>query len=197
MEDTTMLDGSQPLFADLVFTIIPNSISDEQQRQACARVPLLDLFSNSDIQLTDDIIAAGGTLQPFDAAHGRIEKLEDVTHIISTTSDFPDYRRALDLFKHVIKPSWVSASLQLGKVKNPRPYSPDPALYMADVMICCGNIPEGDKVAIEGGVLAAGGQYIGALSKQVTHLIALDLEDPRCQLAISKRLRIHIVLPHW
>jgi hypothetical protein len=145
----------------------------------------------------DDIIASGGTLQPFDASHGHIDKLEDITHIISTTSDFPDYHRALDLYKHVVKPSWVEACLKVGKIKNPRPYSPDPALFMTDVTICCGSIPEGDKVAIEGGVLAAGGQYMPALSKQVTHLIALDLDDPRCQIATSKRLRVHILLPHW
>lgn len=69
---------------------------------------------------------------------------------------------------------------------------------MADVVICCGNsIPEGDKVAIEGAVIAVGGQYMAALSKSVTHLIALDVEDARCQLAIDKRLRVQIILPHW
>ena len=98
---------------------------------------------------------------------------------------------------HVVKPAWVDASLQLGKPKNPRTYSPDPALFMNDVVICCADVPSGDKEAIEGGVLAMGGQYAPALSKQVTHLIALDVSDQRCQLAISKRLNLVIVLPHW
>jgi hypothetical protein len=98
---------------------------------------------------------------------------------------------------HVVKPSWVTASLSIHKMKNPRTYSPDPALFMSDVVICCGDIPTGDKEAIEGGVVAMGGQNAPSLSKQVTHLIALDLSDERCQLAISKRLQLVIVLPHW
>jgi len=98
---------------------------------------------------------------------------------------------------HVVKPTWVDASVQAAKMKNPRSYSPDPALFMNEVVICCGAIPSGDKEAIEGGVLAMGGQVTPVLSKQVTHLIALDLSDSRCQLAISKRLQLMIVLPHW
>jgi hypothetical protein len=98
---------------------------------------------------------------------------------------------------HVVKATWVAASLKMGKMKNPRTYSPDPALFMNDVVICCGDIPTGDKEAIEGGVLAMGGQIAPALSKMVTHLIALDLSEERCQLAISKRLNLLIVLPHW
>jgi hypothetical protein len=98
---------------------------------------------------------------------------------------------------HVVKPTWIDASLQTMKTKNPRTYSPDPALFMNDVVICCGDIPSGDKEAIEGGVLAMGGQITPALSKQVTHLIALDASDLRCQLAVSKRLSLIMLLPHW
>jgi len=68
---------------------------------------------------------------------------------------------------------------------------------MNDVVICCGAIPEGDKEAIAGGVLATGGQYTPALSKTVTHIVALTMEDPRCQLAVQKRLHCLFVLPHW
>jgi len=149
------------------------------------------------VQLADDVTRNGGTLHPFDAAHGRIENLKEITHIISATSDFPDYYDALDLFIHTVKPAWVDACLKIGKVKNPRTYSPDPALYMNDVVICCGNLPEGDKEAIAGGVLATGGLAAVALTKQVTHLIALSVDDPRVQLAMEKRLHCLYVLPHW
>lgn len=138
-----------------------------------------------------------GTIVPFDPSVGRIDRLEEITFIVSETSDFPDYYRALDLMIHVVKPTWITASLSTKKMKNPRTYSPDPALFMSDVVICCGDIPSGDKEAIEGGVLAMGGQISPGLSKQVTHLIALDLSEERCQLAISKRLQLMIVLPHW
>ncbi|KAL5116771.1 regulator of Ty1 Transposition [Pleosporales sp. CAS-2024a] len=180
MEDTTMMEGSQGLFEEQRFTIIPHGLSDGQ----------LD-------KLREDISKQHGTIIPFDPSIGRIQRLEEMTYIISETSDFPDYYRALDLMIHVVKPTWVSASLRMGKTKNPRTYSPDPALFMNDVVICCGDIPTGDKEAIEGGVLAMGGQIAPALSKLVTHLIALDLSDERCQLVISKRLQCCIVLPHW
>lgn len=135
---------------------------------------------------------------PFDAARGKIDDLKMLSYIIAATSDFPDYHNALERFIPVVKPSWVVACIKTEKVKNPRQYSPDPALFMSDVVICCGQcIPPGDKDAIEGGVVAMGGQYSPTLSKLVTHIISLDIEDPRCQLAISKRLPVAILLPHW
>ncbi|KAJ4326081.1 regulator of Ty1 Transposition [Neodidymelliopsis sp. IMI 364377] len=180
MEDTTMLEGSQGLFEEFNFTIIPNGLSEDRLRQ-----------------LQDDIAAANGTIIPFDTSKGRIEKLEEINYIVAATSDFPDYYRALDLMIHVVKPTWVEQSLKGNKTKNPRTYSPDPALFMNEVVICCGSLPSGDKEAIQGGVLAMGGQFTEQLSRTVTHLISLDLDDHRCQMAISKRLNLTIVLPHW
>lgn len=116
---------------------------------------------------------------------------------MAVTTDFPDYYKALDLMIHVVKPTWVEDGARSGKTKNPRQWSPDPALFMSDVVVCCAGIPEGDQEAIQGGVLAMGGQYNPVLSKLVTHLIALDMEDPRCKLAVDKRLNLRIVLPHW
>lgn len=139
----------------------------------------------------------GGSLIHFDEEDGRITRLSGLTHIISTTSDFPDYNAALDKFIHVVKPTWVEACLTRNKVANPRAYSPDPALFMSDVIVCTGNLPEGDKEAIIGGVIALGGQHSAALSKLVTHLVALDLNEEKCQIAVTKHLRCHIVLPHW
>jgi len=147
--------------------------------------------------LHEQIAAERGTIISFDASVGRIHRLQEISYIISETSDFPDYHRALDLMVHVVRPTFVTASINIKKMKNPRSYSPDPALFMSDVVICCGDIPSGDKEAIEGGVLALGGQIAPSLSKQVTHLIALDIGEERCQLSISKRLGLMIVLPHW
>ncbi|KAF2661310.1 hypothetical protein K491DRAFT_764955 [Lophiostoma macrostomum CBS 122681] len=181
MEDTTMMDGSQALFSDNVFTIIPNMLSEERVDQ-----------------LTRDIVAAGGTVKPFDASYGRIDRLKDIRYIISATADFPDFLSAFELFIHIVKPSWVDSCLKAGKIKNPRTFSPYPGLFMSDVVVCCGeHLPQGDKEAIEGGIIAAGGQFSPVLSKLVTHLIALDVEDPRCTLAGSKRLRVQKLLPHW
>ncbi|KAF2691206.1 hypothetical protein K458DRAFT_288583 [Lentithecium fluviatile CBS 122367] len=180
MEDTTMMEGSQPLFQDKLFAIVPTTLLQDRIHQ-----------------LAEDIAAGGGTVVPFDDSTGRIEKLNNIDFIISATTDFPDYYRALDLMKDVVKPTWVDACIQTGKSKNPRAFSPDPALFMSDVIVCCGDIPEGDQEAIAGGVLAMGGQFSALLTKMVTHLIALDMDEDKCQMAVRKHLPLKIVLPHW
>jgi hypothetical protein len=147
--------------------------------------------------LVENITAGGGTLIPFDESTGRIKILEEIAYIVSATTDFPDYYRALDLMIHVVQPMWVESCINTGKIKNPRTFSPDPALFMNDVVLCCGDIPEGDEEAIAGGVIAMGGQYATQLSKATTHLIALSMDEDRCQKAIAKRLPLKIVLPHW
>jgi hypothetical protein len=68
---------------------------------------------------------------------------------------------------------------------------------MSDMVICCGDIPEGDKEAIAGGCLAMGGLFSENLSKLCTHLIVLSTDDTRAQTAVMKNLRLQIVLPHW
>jgi NAD-dependent DNA ligase len=98
---------------------------------------------------------------------------------------------------HVVKPSWVDACIKTGKAKNPRTFSPDPALFMNDVVVCCGDLPEGDQEAIAGGVIAMGGQFSPQLTKTTTHLIALSIDEDKCQKAVAKRLPLVIVLPHW
>jgi twin BRCT domain len=129
---------------------------------------------------------------------GRIDDIRSLTHIISNTSDFPDYEFALDNFVHVVKPGWIEQSIAKGRQSNPRQFSPDPCLIMSDVVVCCADIPQGDAEAIAGGVLAMGGQYAEQLSKTVTHLVALNPDqNAKCKLAVQKNLKCDIVLPHW
>lgn len=181
-DDTVMEDVSRPIFDGLVFTINP--------------IPSLTV--NYIETLSQDILQNGGELVSFDEENGRVKNLADITHIVSTTSDFPDYNAALDQFKHVVRPVWIEQCLQKKRLMNPRNFSPDPALFMSDVVICCcPDIPEGDQEAIIGGVLALGGQNSNAMSKMVTHLVAMTLDNDKCALAINKRLRCQIVLPHW
>ena len=134
---------------------------------------------------------------PFDPAAGRIERLEHILYIVSVTTDFPDYYRALDLMINVVKPNFVDSCVQAGKMKNPRSFNPDPALFMSEVVVCCGDIPEGDQDAIAGGVIAMGGQVSAGLTKLTTHLVALSEKDRRYQLACEKNLNVRTVLPHW
>ena len=123
--------------------------------------------------------------------------MEEVTHIISTTIDFPDYDAANDALKSVVKPDWVHASITKGRLANPRQHSPDPRLFFSGLVVCCADLPSGDSDAIIGGVLAMGGLYSSAVSKMVTHLVALTIDSEKCQTVLAKNLKCRIVLPHW
>lgn len=130
---------------------------------------------------------------------GASEKIrsDEVTHIIATTNDFPDYDTANDSLKAVVKPDWVTASINKGRLANPRQYSPDPRMFFSGLIVSCADLPSGDKDAIIGGVLAMGGLYSCPITKQVTHIVALTVDADPCQAALSKNLKCKIVLPHW
>ncbi|KAI4116854.1 MAG: hypothetical protein LQ345_002796 [Seirophora villosa] len=123
--------------------------------------------------------------------------LDDVTHVISATSDFPEYDAAINALKSVVKPEWVTASIAKGRRANPRSYSPDPRLFFSGLVLCCADIPEGDKDAVMGGVLATGGLYSSSVTKMVTHIVALTMDHDKCQTVLKKDLKCKIVLPHW
>lgn len=68
---------------------------------------------------------------------------------------------------------------------------------MNDVVVSCVDIPEGDKDAIVGGVLAMGGLHTARISSSTTHLVALTTDSDKCKAAISRGLKLKMVLPHW
>ncbi|KAF4634055.1 hypothetical protein G7Y89_g4068 [Cudoniella acicularis] len=123
--------------------------------------------------------------------------LDRITHIISTTSDFPQYSNARNKMINIVNHDWVTQSLLRNKQAPTRPFTPDPNLIFSNVVICCADIPQGDKDAVIGAVLAMGGQETNALTKQTTHICALTVDHPKCQSAIEKGLKCKIVLPHW
>ncbi len=120
-----------------------------------------------------------------------------VTHIISETSDFPEYHAARVQMISVVRPNWVSQSILKNKEAAIRPYTPDPNLIFSNVNLTVADIPTGDKDAIIGAVLAMGGQESSSLTKLTTHICALTLDAPKCQQALEKNLKCKIVLPHW
>lgn len=121
----------------------------------------------------------------------------ECTHIVSNTINFLAYDLACKTFIPVVKPSWVHVSLAKRKIANPRQHSPDPRLFLNDVVVTCGDIPEGDKDAIIGGVLAKGGLYSSRMTGTVTHLVDLTADSDKARLVQMKKMRVKIVLPHW
>ncbi|KAI9367933.1 BRCT domain-containing protein [Aspergillus egyptiacus] len=123
--------------------------------------------------------------------------LAEFSHIMSNTIDFAEFDAANDALIPVVKPQWMQASLSKRKLANPRQYSPDPRLFLNDVVVTCGDIPEGDKDAIIGGVLAKGGLYNSKVTQLCTHLVDLTLDSDKARVIRERRLPIKIVLPHW
>ncbi|KAI9881030.1 MAG: hypothetical protein M1830_008912 [Pleopsidium flavum] len=173
--------GNGPLFAQIEFCIV-----------------LSRSLSEADAQKLTRVLEEHGAIRcPVTHDTGRIPLIQ-VTHIISTTSDFPDYEAAGEALIPVVKPHWVEASVTKRRLANPRQYSPDPRLFLSGVVVCCADLPSGDEDAIIGGVLAMGGLYSGVVTKQVTHIVALTTKDSKkCETALSKNLNCKIVLPHW
>ena len=97
----------------------------------------------------------------------------------------------------IVKPSWVEGSVLKKRLANTKSHSPDPRLFFSGMIVCTADLPDGDKDAIIGGVLAMGGLYSGSISKLVTHVVALNMEPQACKVAVSKNLACKIVLPHW
>ena len=91
----------------------------------------------------------------------------------------------------------MTGSVAKNRLANPRSYSPDPRLYFSGLVLSCADIPEGDKDAIIGGVLAKGGLYSSSVTRLVTHIVALTMEPEKCQTVFKKDLKCNIVLPHW
>ncbi len=143
------------------------------------------------------VLEENGAQQGSKASKDDNAPLAKVTHIISMTSDFPDYEDAIRALKAVVKPDWVKASVAKGRLANPRQYSPDPRYFFSGLVVCCADLPSGDKDAIIGGVLAMGGLYSSAVTKMVTHIVALTTDPDKCQTALNKNLKCKIVLPHW
>ncbi|KAL4910672.1 hypothetical protein BDW74DRAFT_141588 [Aspergillus multicolor] len=116
---------------------------------------------------------------------------------MSTTIDFPQFDAAKDALIPVVKPQWMHASLAKRKLNNVRQYSPDPRLFLNDVVVTCGDIPEGDKDAIIGGVLAKGGLYNPRVTGLCTHLVDLTIDSDKAKQIKQRKLNVKIVLPHW
>ncbi|KAK2750825.1 hypothetical protein FQN55_001837 [Onygenales sp. PD_40] len=119
------------------------------------------------------------------------------THFVSSTINFLGHDEVCDELIPVVKPGWVNTSISKNKLANTRQYNPDPRLFLNDVVVSCHDLPEGDKDAIIGGVLAMGGLYNSKITRTTTHLVVLSIDSEKCMNVIARRLDIKIVLPHW
>ncbi|EXJ85942.1 hypothetical protein A1O1_06311 [Capronia coronata CBS 617.96] len=176
------LDEPQPqgLFANCSFAIVRSATLTTKDAESLA----------GELKLHD------GEVYIDDYPENNLD-LSGITHVIATTSDFPDYHACCDALIPVVKPIWVSHSLAKDKLINPRQYTPDPRFFMSDVVACVADLPHGDADAISGGILAMGGLFSTKFTSQVTHIISLSSDSEACDYAQKKRLNVKVVLPHW
>ncbi|SPQ27036.1 c9f6de18-114c-4566-b1c4-117199d8b410 [Thermothielavioides terrestris] len=127
---------------------------------------------------------------------GRI-RIPQATHIVSNTIDFDQYAESQAMMIPVVRSEWIKASIARNKVAQVRPFSPDPRMIFSNVILTCADIPDVDKEAITGAIMALGGMESKDLSRQTTHICALSLDHPKCIEAQRKNLKCKIVLPHW
>lgn len=129
-------------------------------------------------------------------SQGKIRMLQ-VTHIVSNTIDFDQYVEAQAMMIPVVRSDWIKATIARNKIAQVRPFSPDPRMIFSNVILTCADIPNTDKEAITGAIMALGGMESKDLSRQTTHICALSMDHPKCIEAKKKHPKCKIVLPHW
>ncbi|EGP91732.1 uncharacterized protein MYCGRDRAFT_67446 [Zymoseptoria tritici IPO323] len=172
---------SAALFGDVVFTVIPSDDIEEHNIESLK------------VAITNN----GGRFVPLRASDQHIEDLEELSHIITTHVDFPQYDRAIELGTYIVKPAWVALSIQKQRQASTRQYSPDPSQFFHDVVVTFAGLPESDEENLTAGVIALGGQKSTGLSKLVTHIVTTNDNEEKCRLAKEKQLKMKRVLPHW
>lgn len=154
-----------------------------------------------ELQSVARVVAQHGgtaTTMPRSDARGALAEIAP-HHILSPSSNFPDYPAALDQMVPVTTPQWLLDSAAAGQRRNYRLYPPSPAPFLHNVVLCIADdLAAQDRNYMYLAARAFGGQYLDALSRHTTHLVALDLSNHKSIVASNiKGTKVKIVLPHW
>ncbi|KAJ6442086.1 BRCT domain-containing protein [Purpureocillium lavendulum] len=112
--------------------------------------------------------------------------IERVTHIVSNTIDFPQYVESQAVMIPVVTMQWITQSVARRRLAQVRPFSPDPRMIFAEVVVTCADLPVMDKESIIGAVMALGGQESKDSTRLTTHICALTVDDPKVQHATTR-----------
>lgn len=116
---------------------------------------------------------------------------------MSNSIDFPQYSESQAFMIPVVSTQWITSSISRMKLAHVRPFSPDPRMIFAQVVVTCADLPVMDKESILGATMALGGQESKDVSRLTTHICALSMDHAKVQTALAKGFRGKIVLPHW
>lgn len=123
--------------------------------------------------------------------------IERVSHIVSNTIDFQQYDESQALMIPVVTMSWITNSISRRKQAQVRPFSPDPRMIFAQVVVTCADLPVMDKESILGATMAMGGQETKDANKLTTHICSLSMDAQKVKVAQTKGWKGKVVLPHW
>lgn len=146
-------------------------------------------------QMSEVLVKHGATV--LDPRRDGTIHLDRVSHVISNTIDFQQYDECQAQMIPVVRVGWISMSIGKRKLAQIRPFSPDPRMIFAEVVVSCADLPVLDKESIIGATMAMGGQETKDVNKLTTHVCALSLDSPKVHIAQSKGWKGKVVLPHW
>jgi hypothetical protein len=154
------------------------------------------LLTNPTPNQLSEVVKSRGA-EVLEPDHNGSIRIHEATHIVSNTIDFEQYSEAQAMMIPVVNSLWIKACIARNRLAQVRPYSPDPRMIFSNVILTCAGLPLNDQESITGAIMALGGMESKDLSKQTTHLCALDMSHEKCQEAVKRGLKCKIVLPHW
>ncbi|KAJ7767807.1 hypothetical protein B0H16DRAFT_1882486 [Mycena metata] len=79
----------------------------------------------------------------------------------------------------LVTPEWVYSSVKAGDKQPPNYYSPDPSMFFSSVIISAVGLSDSQAASISAEVARRGGQWVTAITDNVTHLISkTELDFP-------------------
>ncbi|CAO2603700.1 PAX-interacting protein 1 [Lemmus lemmus] len=119
------------------------------------------------------------------------------SHIISEDGDNPEVGEAREVFDlPVVKPSWVTLSVQCGALLPVNGFSPESCQIFFGLTACLSQVSSEDRSALWALVTFHGGNCQLNLNKKCTHLIVPEPKGEKYERAV-KRGSIKIVTPDW
>lgn len=119
------------------------------------------------------------------------------SHIISEDGDNPDVGESREVFDlPVVKPSWVTLSVQCGALLPVNGFSPESCQIFFGVAACLSQVSSEDRSMLWALITFYGGDCQLNLNKKCTHLIVPEPKGEKYECAY-KRESIKIVTPDW
>lgn len=118
------------------------------------------------------------------------------THIVSSTTDFPEYNQAKDIGIPVVKPEWVTMSVKCDATLPPSAFSPEKDKLFSGVVACPSQIPTEDRDALWAMITFYGGCCQATFDPSCTHLLVPKPEGDKYECALQHP-EVKIVIPDW